>query len=59
MLRNMGLAADMGILKVPDGLLVELDEAMLLPDEKLVLEDLRKATQVVALTLADLLTSEG
>jgi len=37
MLRNMGLAADMGILKVPDGLLVELDEAMLLPDEKLVL----------------------
>jgi len=28
-------------------------------DEKLVLEDLRKATQVVALTLADLLTSEG
>jgi ribonuclease J len=37
MLRNMGLAADMGLLKVPDGLLVELDEAMLLPDEKLVL----------------------
>ena len=28
-------------------------------DERLVLEDLRKATQVVALTLADLLTSEG
>jgi len=28
-------------------------------DEKLVLEDLRKATQVVALTLADLLTGEG
>ncbi|HEY2207454.1 MAG TPA: ribonuclease J [Pseudonocardia sp.] len=37
MLRNMGLAADMGLLKVPDGLLVELDEAMQLPDEKLVL----------------------
>jgi len=37
MLRNMGLASDMGILKVPDGLLVELDEAMHLPDEKLVL----------------------
>jgi acetylornithine deacetylase/succinyl-diaminopimelate desuccinylase family protein len=28
-------------------------------DEKLVLEDLRKATQVVALTLADLLTNEA
>ena len=37
MVRNMGLAADMGILNVPDGLLVELDEAMLLPDEQLVL----------------------
>ena len=37
MVRNMGLAADMGILNVPDGLLVELDEAMSLPDEKLVL----------------------
>ena len=37
MLRNMGLAADMGLLKVPDGLLVELDEAMMLPDNELVL----------------------
>jgi ribonuclease J len=37
MLRNMGLAADMGLLTVPEGLLVELDEAMQLPDEKLVL----------------------
>jgi ribonuclease J len=37
MLRNMGLAADMGLLHVPDGLLVELDEAVHLPDEKLVL----------------------
>jgi ribonuclease J len=37
MLRNMGLAADMGLLQVPDGLLVELDEAMLLPDNELVL----------------------
>jgi ribonuclease J len=37
MLRNMGLAADMGLLKVPDGLLVELDEAVLLPDNELVL----------------------
>ncbi|HEY1968874.1 MAG TPA: ribonuclease J [Pseudonocardia sp.] len=37
MLRNMGLAADMGLLKVPDGLLVELDQAMLLPDRELVL----------------------
>jgi ribonuclease J len=37
MLRNMGLASDMGLLKVPDGLLIELDEAMLLPDNELVL----------------------
>jgi ribonuclease J len=37
MVRNMGLAAEMGYLNVPDGLLVELDEAMELPDEKLVI----------------------
>ncbi|WP_185066135.1 RNase J family beta-CASP ribonuclease [Pseudonocardia eucalypti] len=37
MLRNMNLAADMGLLRVPDGLLVDLDEAMLLPDDRLVL----------------------
>jgi ribonuclease J len=37
MLRNMSLAADMGLLKVPEGSLVELDEAMKLPDRELVL----------------------
>ncbi|MBA2322677.1 MAG: ribonuclease J [Pseudonocardiales bacterium] len=37
MLRNMSLAADMGLLKVPDGLLVELDDAVKLPDHELVL----------------------
>ncbi len=37
MLRNMSLAADMGLLNVPDGALVELDEAMKLPDDRLVL----------------------
>ncbi len=37
MLRNMGLAAELGFLHVPDGLLVELDEAMELPDEQLVI----------------------
>ncbi len=37
MLRNMGLAAEMGYLNVPDGLLVELDDAMELPDEQLVI----------------------
>jgi ribonuclease J len=37
MVRNMGLAAELGYLDVPDGLLVELDEAMELPDEQLVI----------------------
>jgi ribonuclease J len=37
MLRNMGLAGEMELLKVPDGLLVELDEAMKLPDHELVM----------------------
>jgi ribonuclease J len=37
MLRNMSLAADMGLLKVPDGALVDLDEAMRLADHELVL----------------------
>ena len=37
MLRNMGLAAELGFLNVPDGLLVELDDAMSLPDEQLVI----------------------
>lgn len=36
MVRNMGLAADMGYLTVPDGLLVELDDAGKLPDERIV-----------------------
>ncbi len=37
MLRNMGLAADMGFLNVPEGLLVELDEAMEMPDDQIVI----------------------
>ncbi len=37
MVRNMGLAAELGFLTVPDGLLVEIDDAMGLPDEKLVI----------------------
>jgi len=37
MLRNMGLAAELGFLQVPEGLLVELDDAMALPDEELVI----------------------
>jgi ribonuclease J len=37
MVRNMGIAAELGFLDVPDGLLVELDDAMALPDDELVL----------------------
>ncbi|MHA6620941.1 ribonuclease J [Pseudonocardia sp. DLS-67] len=37
MVRNMGLATELGFLNVPDGLLVELDDAMDLPDEELVI----------------------
>jgi ribonuclease J len=37
MVRNMGLAAELGFLNVPEGLLIELDEAMELPDDKLVI----------------------
>jgi ribonuclease J len=37
MLRNMGLAAELGYLNVPDGLIVDLEEAMELPDEELVI----------------------
>jgi ribonuclease J len=37
MVRNMGIAADLGFLNVPEGLLVELDDAMALPDDELVL----------------------
>ncbi|MDT7580170.1 MAG: ribonuclease [Pseudonocardiales bacterium] len=37
MVRNMGIAAELGFLTVPDGLLVDLDDAMALPDDELVL----------------------
>ena len=37
MVRNMGIAAELGFLNVPDGLLVDLDDAMTLPDDELVL----------------------
>ncbi|WP_326837224.1 ribonuclease J [Amycolatopsis rhabdoformis] len=34
MVRNMGIAADLKLLEVPDGLLVDLDQASLLPESK-------------------------
>jgi ribonuclease J len=34
MVRNMGIAVDLGLLKVPDGLFIPLDEAMQLPDNQ-------------------------
>jgi ribonuclease J len=34
MVRNMGIAADLGLLKVPDGLFVDLDQAMQLPENQ-------------------------
>jgi len=34
MVRNMGIAADLGLLHVPDGLLVDLDAAMLMPEDE-------------------------
>ncbi|AUS81891.1 ribonuclease J [Actinoalloteichus sp. AHMU CJ021] len=34
MVRNMGVAADLGLLQVPDGLLVDLDAAMRLPEDQ-------------------------
>ncbi len=37
MVRNMGVAADLGYLKVPDGVLVDLKQVDDLPDEKIVL----------------------
>ena len=37
MVRNMALAGELDLLTVPDGLLVDLDDAMKLPDEQLVL----------------------
>lgn len=36
MVRNMGIAADLGILRVPSGLLVELDEALSMPEHQVV-----------------------
>ncbi|HEV2784204.1 MAG TPA: ribonuclease J [Actinophytocola sp.] len=34
MVRNMGIAADLGLLRVPSGLLVDLDEALEMPENK-------------------------
>jgi ribonuclease J len=34
MLRNMGIAADLGLLRVPPGLLVDLEEAMAMPEHR-------------------------
>ncbi|MBV8932652.1 MAG: ribonuclease J [Kutzneria sp.] len=34
MVRNMGIAADLGLLRVPDGLFVDLDDAMVLPEDE-------------------------
>ncbi|GAA3840206.1 ribonuclease J [Saccharothrix violaceirubra] len=34
MVRNMGIAAELGFLHVPDGLFVDLDEAMRLPEDE-------------------------
>jgi ribonuclease J len=36
MVRNMGIAADLGYLKVPDGVLVDLKKALELPDDRVV-----------------------
>lgn len=36
MVRNMGIAAELGILRVPDGLLVELDQALSMPEHSVV-----------------------
>ncbi len=36
MVRNMGVAADLGVLRVPKGLLVDLDEALAMPDDRVV-----------------------
>jgi ribonuclease J len=37
MVRNMGLAAELGFLNVPEGLLVDIDDALDLPPEELVI----------------------
>jgi ribonuclease J len=34
MVRNMGVAADLGLLRVPGGLLVDLDEALAMPENR-------------------------
>ncbi|MFC4001121.1 ribonuclease J [Prauserella oleivorans] len=34
MVRNMGIAADLGLLNIPEGLLIDLDEAVNLPETK-------------------------
>src|SRR4029450_2196297 len=36
MVRNMGIARDLGLLRIPDGLLVGLDEATTLPPDEIV-----------------------
>jgi ribonuclease J len=37
MVRNMGIAAELGYLDIPEGLLVEMDEAITLPDERVLI----------------------
>ena len=37
MVRNMGIATDLGLLRVPEGLLVDLDEALAMPERDVVL----------------------
>ena len=37
MVRNMGIARDLGLLRIPHGLVVSLDEATSLPPEQIVL----------------------
>lgn len=36
MVRNMGIASELGLLQVPDGLIVELDEALAMPEHLVV-----------------------
>jgi ribonuclease J len=37
MVRNMGIAADLGLLDIPEGLLVDLDDALQMPEKDVVL----------------------
>ncbi len=37
MVRNMGIASDLGLLEIPDGLLVDLDDALAMPERDVVL----------------------